>query len=336
MEVIVNERTYFLRRRLTNAWSNIACFEGTTIGFSPSISKKTKRLNTGLDSDTERRLEKELFLEKGALSSALKPDGTPVSPYWSTYSLEVPEKGLELNPSNPAEELAIRLLKVSSLVCGKAQKSPKAIFELYNEEEQAKNSNRIRKERSNAYAYYASMSNGEKVDFCISKGMNVENTKPEIIDDLVGRELEKSFIAFNQWVESDLYKKRVQLQRYVHAGIIRRKQNRYVYRDIQIGIDDASAIAFLEKVNNQRLKEAVIQEYEMVTTQKSIDNDLMEGGDDGKEETLYENDEIVIAKTPDGEDKKKPEVKQTSKPETKSEIKQEPKSNKSESLKTVR
>lgn len=275
MEATVNkDRVYFLRRKSANKWSGVTAYQGTTIAFSPLISKSTGRLNTGLSKEDEERLEKALQLEKGSLNNAVKPDGVPVSSYWPTYKLEVPEKGLDLDPTNPAHELAIIMLKVSSLTTGRGKPSSKAIFELYNTQEEAKASNDNRAQKVEAYSYYASMSASEKVDFCISKGMNVENAKPEIIDDLVGRELETSFAKFNEWVKDDLYKKRVLLNRFVQAGIVRKRGTVYQYKDIQLGINDQTAIEFLERITNQKVKESILQEFNIVNKKKSLDIDL--------------------------------------------------------------
>lgn len=267
---------YNLKIRKPEKWSGVTSYSNTTKAFQPSLSRKTKRLNLGILSNNksstkegfrtvgeELRAEYEiaLGLEKGALTDMVHPNGELVSNYWKQYSLEVPAEGVVLDTDNPTDALAVILLKASGLVTGRGEKSAHAKFELYSEEESADTSNNTRNEKMKAFTYLSNMSFEEKLDYVISKGHKADSAKPSIIENIVGRDVENDPFAFNKWVLSGTYKKKVQLYRWVQAGIVKQVMSKFTYRDITLGVNLIQAIEFVDNIRHQETVQGIMGEY---------------------------------------------------------------------------
>lgn len=265
-----NNKVYQLTKRDRNRWSGISTFNNTSSGFSIGFSASKRQLNTGLTPERQKYFEEKLKLEDNALSPYIKPDGEFISQFWKDFNILVTEKGITLNTSNPMDELCIEVLQASKLVTKRGQPSSSAIYELHNMEDSAKFSNITRQEKTKAFKYYGEMSISEKIDYCISKGKNVETAGNETIDNLVGIDVESNPLAFNLWVNNDSYKRRVELYRFVHLGIIRKAGSSFYYEDVKLGFNEDTAISFLGNITNQKIKEGILQQYQSSKTTSSI------------------------------------------------------------------
>lgn len=265
-------RYYILEKRKANAWSGVTSYQGTSHSLQPCISKKTRKLNTGLSEKDEKRLEKLLQLKEGGLSKLVDSRGYVISNFWKEFRFEIDDKPVKLDTTNAVDELVVRLAKASSLVIdGYDKPSSTALYRLYSEEEVVKERNKARSIKSKAFSYYANMSPTEKVDYCISKGKNVSDVSTETIDNLVGKDVEGNPSGFLNWINQDIYKKKVVLYKYIQAGIISNKNNIFTYEDVTLGNSEESAISFLERAANQKIKQGIIAMYEQIQKAESLE-----------------------------------------------------------------
>ena len=265
-----NKPLYTLTIKGTNKWSGVKSYRDTTMAFTPSISKKTKRLNLGLTPEQIASYEKTLGLSKGALTDQLNlSDGSLKSEYWVNFKLEIPEKGVLLDTNQDEQEMIVQVLKASGLVCSRGEISATATLELHNEEEKAQKDNRRLQGKTDAFIAFGKMSEEDRLDYLISQGRIVDTVTPSVIIDLVGRDVENNSLEFLNRIKSDNYKSRIKLFKYVSNNIIKQKGNLFLYGDTLLGASADLAIEFLKRPANNEIAGAVASTYTDLMKEKS-------------------------------------------------------------------
>ena len=94
-------------------------FGRTAEHLTVQIDRQTGILNTGLDSDDEKRIEKELNIKNGSLS---RNKGS----YWTTFFMKIPQNGIMLHPStNIADEITYRVALVHTEIANSVEDQKK-------------------------------------------------------------------------------------------------------------------------------------------------------------------------------------------------------------------
>jgi len=134
----------------------------TEKGLYPNISKyispffdRFGRIKTGLSTEDVERLE-----------AATGLDLKPTSEYWHDFSIRLTSKDLFLNPENPVDEIKLKLLRAHPEVANNtAEVTPKTVFILYDEVEEAQKESKKFDYIIQAYKYIADMSSDDRRDF---------------------------------------------------------------------------------------------------------------------------------------------------------------------------
>jgi hypothetical protein len=263
---------YKLEVKKANKFSRVKGYDGTSKAYQPGFSTKKRELNTGLSEEEEKEFVKLLGLKEGDLTNVLGANGVPVSAFWRNYKLEIPPKGLELNDEIPSDRLAIKILSVSKLVSlGKGRPTSSAIWDLYTEEQAAKDKNAVTRYKKKAYKIMDSMTFADMVKYLTSIGMDVENTNAETVESLVGDKIEVDAKEFVEMVSNPLYEDRAFINRLINNRILRKTGDSIYFNDILLGVSITNAIEFLNKreERNQQIKVALTRELEIINARSN-------------------------------------------------------------------
>ena len=116
----------------------------------PGLNRRTGLLMTGLEDDKEeRKLEKSIGLEEGALSR----NGS----YWSNFSVIIPSDGLTIDTRDPLSELMYKALDADPTVVRtqeEAEGNSRAEYLMISETIKAKSKNTKRDFIANAFSKF--------------------------------------------------------------------------------------------------------------------------------------------------------------------------------------
>lgn len=204
---------------------------------------------TGLDEKEERHLEKQLGLSDGDLARH--------SNYWKEYAVTLTDRDLVLDLDNPRDVLDLALLKVNPRVCNSVNerhKWPKAEYEIYDAEEDAKNENAKISEEARAVADFVKLTPGEKRNYLKLLGKGVSSMSDTLVTNELFKIAKNDFAKFNAITDSPNYKTRILLYDLISESVVKIKGGYYIYDEVQLGQGEATACEFLDDPHNQELR----------------------------------------------------------------------------------
>lgn len=204
---------------------------------------------TGLTKDQEVELESALGLEKGTLSRH--------STYWKEYAVTLTDRDLVLDMDNPRDLLDLALLKADSRVCNSINERanwPKAEYEIYDAEEDAKNENAKIDEEARAISDFVKLTPNEKRNYLKLLGKAPGSMSDTVVTNILFKVAKNEFKRFNEITDSPNYKTRVLLYDLISDGIIKIRGGYYIYDEVQLGQGEKTACEFLDDPQNQDLK----------------------------------------------------------------------------------
>ena len=255
----LKEEIVVVKRITTNAWvKNLNGINkdkviGSYKGADGSQAKT--RISLGIDKNTGKRkivltnTEQKEFEDKLGLAVDTL---IPSSSFWAEFSVDLEGTDLILKPeSNPMDALKLKVLQSKSIVA-KDMNSITAYseFVIMSETEEAKKSNVSRKAKKEAFVAFANMSTAEMEEVLIALGKKVTNSSAEVIEDMLGRELEISPIKFLSIIKNPKFKALVYLNKLVNIGVIQRRAGAYLYEGEVLGTDPESTVDFLNDKEN--------------------------------------------------------------------------------------
>ena len=229
-------------------------YDGCVDKFSPSISKVSGILRTGLTKEEEKQFEERLQLPDGHLASN--------GEYWNNFYIIIPEKGLILNDENPMHALYIKIFKADPHVALNSDElvtKQGAEYLMTSEEAVAKEKNNKRDSKVKAFAYFAKMSNVDMVDTLYLMGKVADDTDPEIVMNTLGEIIETKPSEFLSIVNDELFSEKVFLLKCIKAGIVKKQTSSkglnqpLTYDDINLGKGLDEAVAFIKLPENQNI-----------------------------------------------------------------------------------
>lgn len=238
-----------IKQRNTHAWSNIKSYDTAVTSISPKLNK-IGRIETGLTPDDEERLEKALNLPKGTLAFN--------SPYWETFTIRIRQGELELDTAIPEHEIQYKvLLTMDKFAKNLSEKSSKADFVIYNEEQEAEVNNVARNSKKKAYTVLNAMSETEIKEALIAMGKKPQSTSPQVLEDMLGSIVDSKPDYFLSIVEDKFFKQKVFLNKLLQNGILKKVGSQVVYDKEVLGYDVESTIVFLIDPKNDTIVEAL-------------------------------------------------------------------------------
>ena len=229
-------------------------YDNTATKWAPGLNRRTGQLRTGMENGQEEaKFEKLLGLEKGSL----RITGT----FWESFYIIIPEEGLELDTSNPMEELQHTVLKADPTVATNQQQSNMAgtEFVMISTSDVAKSKNTERKTIANAYAKFATISQDEIIDALHMIGQHPNDTDPEICRNALGEIVENTPGKFLAVMGDPFFKDKVWIIKLIKKGIVQKDGIGTGYNlplrfnDISLGESIDAAVAYLKSKENQNI-----------------------------------------------------------------------------------
>lgn len=214
------------------------------------VAKETRSgYVTGLEESEEVELEKLLGLKKGDLARH--------SDYWKEYAVTLTDKDLVLDMGNPRDIVDLGLLQADPRVCNSVNekhKWPKAEYEIYDAEEDAKNENAAISDEARAIADFVALTPAEQRNYLKLLGKAAGSMSDVLVKNELFKVAKNDYKAFNAITDSPNYKTRVLLYDLISAGVVKIKGGYYIYDEVQLGQGERTACEFLDDNQNQELR----------------------------------------------------------------------------------
>lgn len=222
----------------------------TERGLYPNISKyispffdRFGKIKTGLTSEDAERLGK-----------AIGQDLSPRSDFWHDFTIRLTSKDLYLDPSDPLDEIKLKLLRVHPDVANSTSDiNPKTVFVLFDEVEEAKKESKKFDYIIEAYKHIADMSPNERRDFL--KLFGYTKASMNMVDEAVKTKLKEladsDAKVFCERFDDKHKADKIFIEDLVAHNILRKNGAAYVYNDDVIGGNLELTIDYLKKPKNQ-------------------------------------------------------------------------------------
>lgn len=239
-----------LRPLRVNPWSGIHKYKNCTTALR-SYFTRSGRLYTGLSAPEAEKLGKSLGF-----------DLSPMSNFWSTFTIRIGNNDIILDTSDPYDELRYIFLKSHKRVAiGLNDNKPTADYVLIDENREASESNVRNKLRRKAMKEFDKFSPVTIRKILRIYGHKADNVSDDVaenrLNDLVDRNPQK---LFDKWIDNKKREIEFLIQEAIAKNIIRRNKNVYKYGTDIIGHSLDDAVAYLENPANQDLKITIINE----------------------------------------------------------------------------
>lgn len=255
METTLNkaDRKIFIKPVKRQQWSGFPRYPKCQVTLVARLS--TTGYITGLSSEEEERLERELLLEPGTLSRFSK--------YWRDYTVRIPEDGKELDLSNPKHELEYHVLRSSHKV-SPSRKEPRAGAEFMIEDlaEEAKEENVKMSIKVEAFRILNAMSGEDFDNFLKLLGKRPEGLSIEMKQNEVMKYADDNPAGFLATNRLDHKAQRILVEDCINAGLVKKVNGLWHFGEHSLGYDRAAAAEFLAAPKNQELELTLKQRLE--------------------------------------------------------------------------
>jgi hypothetical protein len=222
----------------------------TERGLYPNISKyispffdKYGKIKTGLNVEDAKRL-----------GEATGLDLTQRSEFWHDFSIRLTSKDLFLDPTDPLDEIKLKLLLAHPEVANSAADvTPKTVFVIYNEIEEAEKESKKFDYIIEAYKRIADMSQVERRDFLKLFGLTraSKNMVPDSIKTRLKELADTDAKTFCERFDDKHKADKIFIEDLVDMNILRKNGSAYIYNDDVLGGNLELTIEFLKKPKNQ-------------------------------------------------------------------------------------
>lgn len=227
-------------------------FTKTREDLTVQASRGTGILNTGLDSDIERELEKALSYKEGTLSKTNKE-------FWGKFRISVSKDGLTLFPKeNPYDELIYRVCLAHQEIAESESTKDEKPFSRYilaSEEDEIKEITKEFNAKLKAYEVFGKMSQDQKINFLITYGKNPgKSASIDFVNAQVGKLIDQDPEIFVSIISNPSYDKTVFIKKCVNAGVLKESGGKYFRPGGEvIGYSLEQTIDFLSKPENNEV-----------------------------------------------------------------------------------
>ncbi len=227
----------------------------TRIGVG--IDRHTGLRKSILEPSEQRKFEKLLGMSEGTLAAN--------SDYWIDFSVDIQGSDLILDPDSPYDQLQLILLrsKTNLVADGLEELKTKANaeFVIVSEIEEAKKSNKLRSNKSKAYALFEKMTTSEMEDVLIAMGKKPTSMSKDMIENAVGIEVDLNPAKFLNIYTNPKFQNLVFINKLLNLGILTKRGEAVVYEEEVLGYDVGSAIDYLHSPDNKIVLESLTATY---------------------------------------------------------------------------
>lgn len=265
----IKGKTFFLRSINPDKWAKVRRFNFTSEDLGPCIDKHGLPV-TGLTEDTmitnEKQnkevlkgtrgiLEKELGLEEGQLKK-----GTLISPslFWTSFTIKMETADLELSGDDPQDQLKILFLAAQDYVAfGINNRKAKSEYLLYTKDDAAKDANKTKKTKREAYRIFDELTLEEKSDILEMLGVNARTLTADMIEDRLSDMVEDAPTKFMAIAQDPKRKQKVYVRKCLDKGFLTMVDGAVMYGETVLGYDINSAADNLFSDTNAKTREAL-------------------------------------------------------------------------------
>ncbi|WP_428743146.1 hypothetical protein [Tenacibaculum sp.] len=265
----IKGKTFFLRSINPDKWAKVRRFNFTSEDLGPGIDKHGLPV-TGLTEDsmitnekgnkevvkgTRGILEKELGLEEGQLKK-----GTLInpSPFWTSFTVKMETADLELNGDDPNDQLKILFLAAqNNIAVGIKNRLSKSEYLLYTKEDAAKDSNKKKKVKREAYRIFDELTIEDKTDILEMLGVKAKTLTVDIIEDRLSDVVEESPTKFLAIAQDPKRKQKTYVRKCLDKGFLTMQDGAVMYGETVLGYDINSAADNLFSDTNAKTREAL-------------------------------------------------------------------------------
>lgn len=237
----------------SNPWSGIIKWP-TCYDYIGSYWTRTGNIYTGLDKETQTRLEEELGYEPGKLSST--------SSFWDTFAVKVGRDGITLDTKIPEDELKYLFLKNHKRVADGLNKiTASTDYVLINKDSEAEESNKRNKVKREAYKAMDKMSL-EDMRKCLRVfGIKSDTISNELVENKVSDIIENQPQDFiNRWVKNPDKELNFIVEAAIAKNVIRKNRTQYFFGTDMIGNGIDDCIAYLKDKKNADILTVILNE----------------------------------------------------------------------------
>lgn len=237
----------------SNPWTGITkwpmCYD-----YISTYWTRSGNIYTGLTSEDQSRLEKELGYNEGYLSQN--------SSFWDTFAIKLGRKDLILNTDKPEDELKYLFLKNHKRVADGLNKiTPATDYVLINKDSEAKEANKRNQIKRDAYRELDKMSIEDMRKCLRLYGIKSDTMSNELIEAKITEQIEQSPEKFLlKWVNNPNKEINFIIEEAIAKNIIRKNRAQYFFGTDLIGTGIEDVIAYLNNKKNQDIKLAILQE----------------------------------------------------------------------------
>lgn len=226
-------------------------YTGCAEYLAVQMDLRSRRLNTGLSSDDEGRLEKALKLPPGTLNAYNYE-------YWGNFkqTIRIDKNGLILNLSNPKDEITYKNLLVHTDVANSVEEvedNPSYKYVISSVDQEAKVRNTKNKVKQEAYKLFGKLSLTELTNVLKLRGKRTgKDASRDFIESEVVDFLEKTPDQFVELVKDPMFTMKVFVSDCISVkSLVKRGPKYMLHGGDSIGNSIEEAIAFLEDPHNQ-------------------------------------------------------------------------------------
>lgn len=235
-----------VKRAKAHGWTNLKSYAGAKTRIGCPLDSFGKNV-TGLTKDDEERLERELSLDTGTLSRN--------SPFWDTFFVDIDGVSLTLDTESPEHELWYKFLCAQKKVAksmGELKTNARAIFVMYNEDDEAAKENKRGKNKRLAYKLFDELSTNDMKNVLLLFGDIADSTSPDMIEKKLSDILEDDPALFLATASDKNLKSKVFILELVKSGLLTKKGSAFIdpiSEDI-LAFDMENMVSFIEDKRN--------------------------------------------------------------------------------------
>jgi hypothetical protein len=251
-----------LRPLTKNTWAgvkgdrykNCSSWIGTYFTRNGALHTGFEKPDGTLDYETADRLTVALHKEPKSLY--------PSSDFWNTFYVRMGRDEIKLDTSRPEDELKYLFLKTHKRVQdGYAKPNPSANFILINFETEAKEFNKVARDKRKAMKEFDKLSTAEMKKVLRLYGQRSDNLSAELVENKLFELIDKDPSKFfDKWIDNKRRETEWLLQEAISKNVIRKNKSEYKYGNDTVGHTLDDAIIYLDDPQHRDLKSIIINE----------------------------------------------------------------------------
>lgn len=210
-------KTVRIERIKRKTWAGVTKYNGASDFIGATYSLKTGKVVTGLTKEDERELEAAMQLERGTLRQA--------GPFWTDYKITFVDNKVEIDTEEPEGRLMYLFALAHPLIANNPKdltKSNRYRYIIVDDEEEAKKTNAVRKNKAEAYIELSKLTQEDMYDILAVYGVNTQGLSINQVGAALGREVDNDHNKFLKIVGDVNLKTKILIMNAIHLGVLRK------------------------------------------------------------------------------------------------------------------